>query len=373
MSAYPKLLSTLKKNHKKLYNRVKKIFNEKYVINLNQTYISVDVPYMRNYEDKNFDNNLVRSCDVVLVDSLFECIIHEYTSKTKGLCLSLGHKYYLRYVDYRGSREITTNLDNSWFNQNDVDRIAKEYTHLSGFKNKTFELEKIKMICKRIKNNFVKCPSRTMDPHHLRDFLNDLEEEYADISDPEVLIAGLLLDLEYEEIPSTFECEGRTIKTGCWSNYLEFKITRKYDLTLYSISPDSPSIGYRTFECYDPPCEDQSGEFFQIDDELETESEEDSEDIGYIYLLREREFLNFKQNVYKIGMTKKNNPNDRIKQYPKDSETWLTIKVKNPKDIETILCSILCETFTQRKDIGREYFEGNPNSMLKTIMKNIFN
>ena len=39
---------------------------------------------------------------------------------------------------------------------------------------------------------------------------------------------------------------------------------------------------------------------------------------NYIYLLQEREFIKTKENVYKIGMTKKEN-HKRFNQYPKGS------------------------------------------------------
>ncbi len=39
-------------------------------------------------------------------------------------------------------------------------------------------------------------------------------------------------------------------------------------------------------------------------------------DIEYIYLIQEREFINSKQPIYKIGRTKQNNYK-RFEQYPK--------------------------------------------------------
>ena len=87
---------------------------------------------------------------------------------------------------------------------------------------------------------------------------------------------------------------------------------------------------------------------------------------NYIYLLREREFIKTKENVYKIGKTKQA-PNNRLNGYPKHSEVILFLKVSDCDNLERELLDKFRREFKSRKDIGREYFEGNPNIMVNII------
>jgi len=92
----------------------------------------------------------------------------------------------------------------------------------------------------------------------------------------------------------------------------------------------------------------------------------------YIYLLQEREFIKAKENIYKLGMTKKENLT-RFNQYPKGSLLLSQIICNNSKYIEKILISKFKETFKQKKDIGNEYFEGEYNIMIDIIYYTIKN
>ena len=78
----------------------------------------------------------------------------------------------------------------------------------------------------------------------------------------------------------------------------------------------------------------------------------------YIYLLQLREFLNTKEDIFKVGMTTKLN-HIRFNQYPKGSKLLFQMICKNCKNMEKQIKKSLIETFKQRKDIGTEYFEGN--------------
>ena len=89
-------------------------------------------------------------------------------------------------------------------------------------------------------------------------------------------------------------------------------------------------------------------------------------EIGYIYLLQEREFANSFQNIFKIGKTKNEN-NKRISQYPKGSVLLLQKICNNCDDLEKELIKIFKERFIQRKDIGTEYFEGDYQEMSDII------
>ena len=90
--------------------------------------------------------------------------------------------------------------------------------------------------------------------------------------------------------------------------------------------------------------------------------------IGYIYLLREREFIKSSENIYKIGYTNQI-PNKRFNGYPRDSELLLLEKINSANEYEKILLKIFKQEFINRKDIGHEYFEGNKNYMCNIILK----
>ncbi len=86
---------------------------------------------------------------------------------------------------------------------------------------------------------------------------------------------------------------------------------------------------------------------------------------GYIYVIREREFVNMNQNIFKIGRTE--NFLRRFSQYPKNSEIVFVNKVNDQCKIETDLIRKLKQKFKQRKDIGNEYFEAEKNSLLDIV------
>ncbi len=85
---------------------------------------------------------------------------------------------------------------------------------------------------------------------------------------------------------------------------------------------------------------------------------------SFIYLLQEREFIKLREPVYKIGIT--NSFYNRMNQYPKGSKVISVIPVK--KDIESICLKTMRESFVQRGDIGCEYFEGELESIVKTLI-----
>ena len=93
---------------------------------------------------------------------------------------------------------------------------------------------------------------------------------------------------------------------------------------------------------------------------------------NYIYLLQEREFLKTKENVFKIGMTTKQN-HERFNQYPKGSILLYQMICENCKNMENQIITSFKENFTQRKDIGTEYFEGNYKNMIDIIYLTIKN
>lgn len=87
----------------------------------------------------------------------------------------------------------------------------------------------------------------------------------------------------------------------------------------------------------------------------------------YVYLLQEREFITTQQAVYKIGKTVR--PiNQRMREYPKDSNLILCMSVSDCTNCELALLEQFKIQFKQRNDIGREYFEGE----LKEIRRVFF-
>jgi hypothetical protein len=93
---------------------------------------------------------------------------------------------------------------------------------------------------------------------------------------------------------------------------------------------------------------------------------------NYIYLLQEREFIKTKENIYKVGRTKKEN-HQRFNQYPKGSILLFQMICNNCENIESLIIKQFKEQFIQRKDIGNEYFEGDYHVMINNIYLAIIN
>ena len=99
-----------------------------------------------------------------------------------------------------------------------------------------------------------------------------------------------------------------------------------------------------------------------------------TDELHFIYLLREREFVRLNEECYKIGRTSQD-PAKRFEGYPKGSEIILYIAVDNSITAEKQLLTIFKKEFKQKKDYGSEYFCGeNPddktvkNDMIKAIL-----
>jgi hypothetical protein len=86
----------------------------------------------------------------------------------------------------------------------------------------------------------------------------------------------------------------------------------------------------------------------------------------YIYLLREREFINNNQDVYKIGRTHQE-LTKRFNKYPKGSQLILHIACLDSIKAEGELLKKFRAKFIQRTDIGSEYFEGSVEEMKDLI------
>lgn len=97
--------------------------------------------------------------------------------------------------------------------------------------------------------------------------------------------------------------------------------------------------------------------------------EHESETLGHLYLLREREFINSNESVYKIG--KSENISTRLKKYPKGSELIIIMKSNNVHEDEKQLIEVFDKNYNNRKDIGREYYEGNVEDMIELFTSTI--
>ena len=87
----------------------------------------------------------------------------------------------------------------------------------------------------------------------------------------------------------------------------------------------------------------------------------------YIYLIQEREFIKTHENIFKVGKSKQENTK-RINQYPKQSKLILYTSCDDCDKLEREVIKIFKNKYKHRKDIGNEYFEGDYEDMIKTII-----
>jgi hypothetical protein len=93
---------------------------------------------------------------------------------------------------------------------------------------------------------------------------------------------------------------------------------------------------------------------------------------GFIYLIREREFLKTNENIYKIGKTI--NIKNRMPSYPKDSRLYLCFYCTTSIDeLEKFIISLFDIKFKKRIDIGSEYYEGDVGIMINYLTQLLLN
>lgn len=90
-------------------------------------------------------------------------------------------------------------------------------------------------------------------------------------------------------------------------------------------------------------------------------------ELGYLYLLKEREFIKTKENIYKIG--KSCDYRKRFAQYPNDSQIFFLYFSQYMSQQEQYFLKVFRSKFVNRKDIGREYFEGNHDEIVGTFLE----
>ena len=89
--------------------------------------------------------------------------------------------------------------------------------------------------------------------------------------------------------------------------------------------------------------------------------------VGHIYAILPREFNDAQQGVLKVG--KSTSIDKRTIQYPKGSTMVYSRITNNCHLAETTLIQALLkqQNIIQRKDLGREYFQGNLDDIIATI------
>lgn len=89
---------------------------------------------------------------------------------------------------------------------------------------------------------------------------------------------------------------------------------------------------------------------------------------GFLYILREREFLKTEELIYKIGKTI--NIKNRMPAYPKSSRLYLCFYCSSDIDVlERDLITTFDRLFVKRVDIGSEYYEGDIAQMLSVMVQ----
>ena len=84
-----------------------------------------------------------------------------------------------------------------------------------------------------------------------------------------------------------------------------------------------------------------------------------------IYLIYLSTFGHAGQKVYKFGKTYE--CMSRFRGYPRDSTILFFSRVKDCHHVETVISNVFKDNFKRRKDIGLEYYEGDPKVMIEYI------
>lgn len=90
---------------------------------------------------------------------------------------------------------------------------------------------------------------------------------------------------------------------------------------------------------------------------------------GHIYVIKEREFIKTKENIYKIGRSK--NIRNRMPSYPKDSLIYSILYTKDVNRTEKDMIRRFDTIFIKRRDIGVEYYECKEDEIMREVTKMI--
>jgi predicted nuclease with TOPRIM domain len=96
---------------------------------------------------------------------------------------------------------------------------------------------------------------------------------------------------------------------------------------------------------------------------------------GYVYIIRECDFVRLNENIYKIGRTAKINPEDRFQKYRKGTEIIGFFKVNDSIECENkiIKCFSNHNNIKKMSEYGKEYFQGNKKELLNEMLQIVTN
>jgi hypothetical protein len=96
---------------------------------------------------------------------------------------------------------------------------------------------------------------------------------------------------------------------------------------------------------------------------------------GYVYIIRECDFVRLNEDIYTIGRTAKINPEDRFKKYRKGTEIIGFFYVNDSIECKNkiIKCFSNHTNITKMTEYGKEYFRGNKNELLGEILQIVKN
>lgn len=173
-----------------------------------------------------------------------------------------------------------------------------------------------------------------------------------------------LVEKDFNEIATTHKFDENVYKTT--GQYISaINCIQKFGTAPYILQP------LETFPICDYVIQYIEGTEELLDFDYDTDISTSKKELkGFIYIMHVREFLNANLNIYKIGRTIC--VNKRICGYPKGTECKFFTTVDNAVLCENELIKIFKSTFTHRKDLGAEYFEGNLNLMKKIISDYVF-
>ena len=89
-----------------------------------------------------------------------------------------------------------------------------------------------------------------------------------------------------------------------------------------------------------------------------------------VYIIHTREFINANLPIYKLGRS--NNLSNRVKQYPNGSNIMCIMHCSNSILCEKNLIELFIKIFIRKKNYGNEYFEGDIDEMIFTIIKYLY-
>jgi hypothetical protein len=92
--------------------------------------------------------------------------------------------------------------------------------------------------------------------------------------------------------------------------------------------------------------------------------------LTHIYLIREREFIRMNESIFKLGRS--SNIKNRCGSYPKNSEIIIILQVSDSVQVEKELMKQFKQLFSQRRDIGDEYFAGDKAQMILTMCNHVY-